>query len=137
MSQEHETFMRNHLESCYPEEGCGFLIGRFETFKHVLKVIPVKNTKEESRERRYLIDPKEFMEVEKSTKSEKLDILGIYHSHPDHPASPSEFDRGHAWPWYSYVIVSVEKGVSKEVTSWVLKEDRTQFDREEITKDGS
>jgi proteasome lid subunit RPN8/RPN11 len=72
------------------------------------------------------------LKVEKEARTRGLDVMGYYHSHPDHPAMPSNYDRDHAWPWYSYVIVSVQKGLAAEVNSWVLAEDRTRFEREEI-----
>lgn len=125
-----ESQIRSHLEKGYPEEACGFLIGK--PSKEVILVRPAENTKQETRGRRYLIDPKAFMEAEIAARVLKLDIVGIYHSHPDHPSKPSDFDRDHAWPWYSYVIVAVEKGVSKNLTSWVLTDDRTKFLEEEI-----
>lgn len=68
--------------------------------------------------------------MEKDARARRLDVLGYYHSHPDHPARPSEYDRNHAWPWYSYVIVSVKRGEPKDTTSWVLSDDRSRFDPE-------
>jgi proteasome lid subunit RPN8/RPN11 len=74
-----------------------------------------------------LIDPQDQLKVEKDARQRGLEVLGYYHSHPDHPARPSNYDREHAWPWYSYVILAVEKGEAKELTSWVLAEDRSGF----------
>jgi proteasome lid subunit RPN8/RPN11 len=72
------------------------------------------------------------LRVEKENRKRGLDVVGYYHSHPDHPARPSEYDRAHAWPWYSYVIVSVERGEPKAMTSWMLSEDRSRFDEETL-----
>ena len=68
--------------------------------------------------------------MEKDARARKLDVVGYYHSHPDHPARPSHYDREHAWPWYSYVIIKVESGQAKDCTSWVLTDDRSRFDPE-------
>lgn len=135
LSEEHEGQIIKHLESLYPEEGCGFLIGRSNLKKEVLQTLPAKNIKDTSKERRYLIDPKEFLKAEKTARSLNLDVIGIYHSHPDHPSAPSEFDRAHAWPWYSYVIVAMEKGKATEMTSWVLSEDRQTFLSETLERE--
>ena len=70
--------------------------------------------------------------MEKDARARKLDVLGYYHSHPDHPARPSVYDRDHAWPWYSYVIVSVERGVPKDMTCWVLSDDRSSLTRNQL-----
>jgi proteasome lid subunit RPN8/RPN11 len=74
---------------------------------------------------RYLIEPDDLRRVEAELRSEGLEVLGCYHSHPDHPAAPSAFDLEHAWPWYSYVIVRVDQGRAAELTSWVLEDDRS------------
>ena len=68
----------------------------------------------------------------KRRSEKKLELIGWYHSHPDAPARPSEFDREHAWPWYSYIIVSVQKGEPRDTTSWRLHDDRAAYDPEEI-----
>jgi proteasome lid subunit RPN8/RPN11 len=71
-------------------------------------------------------------EAEKSASAQGLEVIGWYHSHPDHPARPSEYDRDHAWPWYSYIIVNVRAGVAQDMTSWRLKDDRSGFLEEKI-----
>ncbi len=86
----------------------------------------------ETEKNRFLIDPLDQLRVEKDARKRGLDVLGYYHSHPDHPARPSDYDRDHAWPWYSYVIISVEKGVPKDLTSWLLAEDRSTFGAEAL-----
>jgi proteasome lid subunit RPN8/RPN11 len=117
----------------YPEECCGALIGEaIDGFKSVLLTRPFVNRNPDSRERRYYVGPDAYREAEVWARSQGLDVVGIYHSHPDHPARPSEFDREHAWPWYSYVILSVEQGEPSSMTSWVLADERDRFDPEEL-----
>ncbi len=123
------------------------LLGRVNgESKEVSEVVPLKNLRHdpqqaqellplgdpgrETERNRFLIDPLEQLRVEKDAQARGLDVLGYYHSHPDHPARPSNYDRDHAWPWYSYVIVSVEQGTARELTSWTLAEDRSVFDQE-------
>lgn len=94
------------------------------------KLLPLESPGAESERNRFLIDPREQVRVEKDARARGLEVLGFYHSHPDHPARPSKYDREHAWPWYSYLILSVEKGEPADLTSWVLTEDRERFDPE-------
>ena len=95
-------------------------------------LLPLESPGTESERNRFLIDPREQLRVEKDARARGQDVLGYYHSHPDHPARPSTYDRDHAWPWYSYVIISVERGEPKDLNSWVLRDDRSQFDREDV-----
>lgn len=96
------------------------------------KLLPLESPGKESERNRFLIDPREQMRVEKDARARGLDVVGYYHSHPDHPARPSNYDREHAWPWYSYIILSVVKGEPADLTSWVLTESREQFDPEPV-----
>ena len=96
------------------------------------KLLPLDDLSHESERNRFLIDPADQLRVEKNARARNLDVLGYYHSHPDHPARPSNYDREHAWPWYSYIILSVYHGEPKELASWVLSEDRTAFEPEEV-----
>ena len=82
---------------------------------------------------RFLIDPKDHIHVRRAVRSRGLDVLGFYHSHPDHPARPSQYDLDHAWPFFSYIIVAVRAGTSEDMTSWRLREDRSAFDEESLT----
>lgn len=125
--------VNDHARRAYPNECCGVLLGKqVSGRKLVVEARPVENARADSPENRYLIAPSDFLAAERYAREQKLEILGFYHSHPDHPARPSEFDREHAWPWFSYVIVAVEKGRPGEVASWELSEDRSQFHRETI-----
>jgi proteasome lid subunit RPN8/RPN11 len=92
----------------------------------------IQNVHEEERRRRFLIDPRQFLAAEKEARTRGLAVLGVYHSHPDHPAQPSEHDRQHAWPNLHYVIVAVERGAAGEMTSWTLSEDRSAMRPERL-----
>ncbi|NQU68818.1 MAG: M67 family metallopeptidase [Candidatus Marinimicrobia bacterium] len=120
-------------EAEYPYESCGFLLGTFDDRgADVSEYLPGKNTKSSNRERRFLIDPMDYQHAEDEAESRELSIVGIVHSHPDHPDIPSEFDRDHAFPGFSYVIISVRKGKSKSYRSWQLSHDRQGFQQETI-----
>jgi proteasome lid subunit RPN8/RPN11 len=125
--------MESQLQRCYPEEGCGVLIGEErESNRRVRRAMPFENRREDSRHNRYVIAPEQFLAAEQAARAAGLDVLGFYHSHPDHPARPSAFDLEHAWPYYSYVIVSVEQGRVAELRSWRLAADRSRFDPEPL-----
>ena len=125
--------IRIHGAEAYPEECCGLLLGgEREDGKEVLDVLRMGNAREESRTRRFLIAPEEYTRGEALAAAQGMAVMGFYHSHPDHPARPSQFDLDHAWPWCSYVIAAVENRVPTAVKSWVLKEDRSGFDEEII-----
>jgi len=145
----HLEAIKRHGQADYPNECCGILLGESQNeCKNLREVVPLKNLRHdarraekilpldepgrESERNRFLIDPLEQLHVEKDARTRKLDVLGYYHSHPDHPARPSQYDREHAWPWYSYVIVSVERGEPKHLTSWILSDDRSHFEEESI-----
>lgn len=123
----------SHGRAVYPHECCGLLLGRVDgKNKSVLELMAAENVREDSLQNRYLISPRDLLKAEKSARGLGLDVIGVYHSHPDHPARPSEFDREHALPWYSYIIVSVAKGGTLELTSWTLRDDRSSFDSEDL-----
>lgn len=116
-----------HLEAGYPNEACGILLGREDT---VTEVVPADNTRSDSAHNRYLIDPRDYLRIERDADRRGLQLLGIYHSHPDCPPRPSQYDLEHAWPNLSYLIVSVEKGRATTALCWRLRDDRSQFDPE-------
>jgi proteasome lid subunit RPN8/RPN11 len=129
-----------HAEAAraYPEEGCGVMLGvERDDRREVVRVIALPNRREDSRSNRYVIDPEQFLAAEHSARDAGMDVVGFFHSHPDHPARPSTFDLEHAWPWSSYVIVSVHEGIPAETTSWRLAEDRTGFGSERIVTDST
>ena len=116
----------------YPEECCGGLLGTRENGTGRIRIVraePVPNRRRDLRERRYAIEPGDYLRLERVAAEAGLSVVGIYHSHPDHPAIPSEFDREHALPFFHYLIVAVEAGRPREVACWVLSEDRGTFAR--------
>lgn len=125
--------IHRHAAAAYPEECCGFLIGRAEGSSTVVeRVSPAGNERQESRHNRFLIHPETVLAAHKEARALGLDVVGYYHSHPDYPARPSEFDREHAWPGLSYAIVSVRDGQVAETRSWRLADDRERFEEESI-----
>lgn len=121
-------------EEAYPEEGAGFLLGPGETAKRVEAILPLPNSREaEARHNRYLISPKDYLTAELEAERRGLTILGVFHSHPDHPNRPSEFDREWAQPFFAYIITSVNSGKAVESRCWNLMEDRSAFTEEPIT----
>jgi proteasome lid subunit RPN8/RPN11 len=111
-------------ERAYPGECCGVLAGQPGEIKEVCRLLPVVNRRADD-PHRYLIAPEDLQRVETEIRQDHLEVLGFYHSHPDHPAAPSAFDADHAWPWYSYLIVRVDRGRAVEATSWQLAGDRS------------
>ncbi len=137
LSQHQAEHIRRHGESDYPYECCGLLVGHFagDGRKIVSETFPISNAREEAAKRnRFLIRPEELMRGERHARERKLDVVGFYHSHPDHPAVPSGFDLEHAWPTYSYIIVSVREGRAGDLRSWEMEADRSRFNEEEISK---
>jgi proteasome lid subunit RPN8/RPN11 len=118
-----------HGRETYPHECCGALIGRGRI---VEAAHPLPNTTDEGPRRRFLVRPEDYREAERQAAGRGGDLLGFYHSHPDHPARPSQYDLDHAWPNLSYIIVAVAGGEPGEVRSWRLREDRTGFLEETI-----
>jgi proteasome lid subunit RPN8/RPN11 len=123
--------IRREGESAYPAECCGVLAGRLAPVKEVLRLVPATNRRTDD-PHRYLISPDDMRRIELELRSSGLEVLGCYHSHPDHPAAPSLFDTEQAWPWYSYIIVQVERGRAAELTSWVLDDDRSVMRAESV-----
>lgn len=126
--------IRAHAERTYPNECCGVLYGTEKGgVRLVSETEPVENNFESGEQfHRFSITAEALMAAERRAGKEGVLVLGFYHSHPDHPSRPSEFDREHAWPFYSYFIVSVEKGRSALLTSWQLDERTEQFESQEI-----
>lgn len=134
ISEQHIGEIKKHGEQDHPYECCGLLLGHYESdAKLVVETYPISNAREESAKRnRFLIEPVELMRGERYASSKKLEVVGFYHSHPDCPAVPSQYDLEHAWPTYSYIIVSVTKESANDLFSWEQRPDRSQFDSEEI-----
>ena len=125
--------LRQHLEAGYPNEACGALVGRAaEELREVVEFHSMRNTVTDRPWDRYALDPLEQLKVQKEAEARGLEIIGFAHSHPDHPAIPSRFDADHGWPFYSYIVASVQKGSLSEARSWRLVEAGPSFDTEEI-----
>ena len=123
--------IRREGERAYPAECCGVLAGYPGEVKEVLKLVPVTNRRTDD-PHRYLIAPDDLRRIEAELRSSGLEVLGCYHSHPDHPAAPSAFDTEQAWPWYSYIIVRVDRARAAELTSWMLEDDRSAMSPESV-----
>jgi len=128
--------MRAHGERDYPYECCGLMLGRFtDGRKQVVETYAISNAREEAAKRnRFLIRPDELMRGEKYARDKGLDVVGFYHSHPDDVAVPSQYDLEHAWPTYSYIVMSVEKGRAVDLRSWEMESDRSRFNEEIINR---
>ena len=138
--------IRAHGAETYPYECCGALLGRDtsetgrttpsgldqSSKREILALFPLVNRRDDSPRNRFSVTSDDVRAAEKAAQIQKLDVVGWYHSHPDHPARPSEYDREYAWPWYSYIIVSVANGAPQEMTSWRLNDDRAAYASEEI-----
>lgn len=124
--------IREHGRETYPEECCGALLGRKGEPAHVVRVERIENARGEERVRRYEVSPQDYLRVERLALAEDVALLGFYHSHPDHPAVPSTYDRDHAFPFFHYVVCAVENGVPAEITAWTLLEATGEFEREAI-----
>ena len=135
--------IREHGEATYPDECCGALLGHDAEIAHagsaaqatprrVISLLPLSNRNGDSPRNRFSVTAEDVRAAEAAAREQNLEVIGWYHSHPDHPAKPSEFDRQHAWPWYSYIIVSVQSGFACEMTSWRLNDDREEYAPEGI-----
>lgn len=149
VNSKHLQEMKSHGESTYPEECCGLLLGHIQgDVKTVVEVWPTENVWDKqvatafegvnnstrqlgSKQTQFSIAPEVMLQVQKQARDRELAIIGIYHSHPDHPAMPSEFDRAIAWQRYSYIIISVQQGTASDLRSWTL-DPHHQFQPEDI-----
>jgi proteasome lid subunit RPN8/RPN11 len=119
--------IRRHGTSTYPYECCGALVGSASDDR-VIEALPLPNSTEEGPRRRFLVTPQDYLRAERHCSSRGLALLGFYHSHPDHPAEPSQHDLAHAWPNLHYVIVSIRDAQPEALRSWRLAADRSRFD---------
>jgi len=129
LSAQVDAAIRAHGAETYPNECCGALIGRDGV---ATETLALPNTTEEGPRRRFKVRPQDYRAAEGRAAQVGGELLGFYHSHPDHPAQPSQTDLDYAWPFFSYVIVSVREGVSGDMTSWRLRGDRSAFDQEDL-----
>ena len=116
-----------HAIDIYPKEACGILLSHSENPKHVKEVYPTKNVSSEDQTTRYLVDPLEFLEADKRAEEQGLDICGFYHSHPDHPSTPSEYDRKMAWEGYLSLILSIKIGKFHDARAWIYDSHEARF----------
>jgi proteasome lid subunit RPN8/RPN11 len=118
-----------HGEQAYPNEACGFLLGHSAPGgRTVVAALPLENAREaEAQPRRFLITPDDVQQAEDEAAARGLEVVGVYHSHPDHPAEPSTFDREHSLPWWSYVITRIDGGRGAETRAWRLADDRSRY----------
>ena len=134
VTQQHLDEIRQHGERTFPEECGGLLLGVMEGETRVVKgTLPLENVRKDSRHNRVEISPLDYAKAEREATKQGLGVWGYYHSHPNHPAIPSGFDLDHA-PFieWSYLIVSVREGKAEEIRAWNVREDRSQFDEEEL-----
>lgn len=134
IAEQQLTEIREHGVRDYPYECCGLLLGRYQAEgKVVSETYPISNAREESAKRnRFLITPEELLRGERYARENDFEVVGFYHSHPDSPAVPSQYDLEHAWPTYSYIIVSTSADRANDLFSWEQEPDRSRFNREEI-----
>ena len=131
ITEEAKAIMEEDAVKAYPHACCGFFYGHEKDERLVTKVVPVNNSKEENRERRFEISAKDYIKAEEYADEHNLLLLGVYHSHPDHPAIPSEHDLRQAVPYFSYVILSIKKGRLANLLSWRLN-DQARFEEEKV-----
>jgi proteasome lid subunit RPN8/RPN11 len=136
--------IREHGAQTYPHECCGALLGRDPVrseatttgvqlpYREIVALHPLINRRDDSPRNRFSVTSEDVRAAEEAAKQQSLEVVGWYHSHPDHPAEPSQYDRDHAWPWYSYIIVSVANGKPEDLTSWRLSDDRAEFTCEDV-----
>ncbi len=144
LSSEIAAKIRHHGAETYPHECCGALLGHDVEagaspadgaklpLREILALYPLVNRRDDSPRNRFSVTSDDVRDAEKAAREKGLDVVGWYHSHPDHPAQPSQYDRDHAWPWYSYIIVSVANGEPQHLTSWRLSDDRSEFTPEDL-----
>ena len=131
--EEHILAIQDHGVREFPHECCGVILGDVENYLKIVRELrPLTNVHEEGHERRYLVSPDEMFALMQEERQTKRKVLGFYHSHPNHPAEPSIYDRDWAYPWYTYIIVSIQNGIPEKMTAWILNEDSTEFLEDEI-----
>ena len=131
----HDRELREHGQRAFPDECCGFLIGQDRDGVRRIDMIQSASNDRGDRERhhRFTIPPEAFVKATREARRRELEVLGFYHSHPNAPARPSEYDLEHAWPIYSYLIVSVLDRCAGDMTCWVMRDDRSRFDEQIVT----
>jgi len=126
--------IHRHAKATYPEECCGFLIGRGD---RVLETRATENVHPDHRQTRYTVPPLEVLRLDRELRASDREHLGFYHSHPEHPAVPSEFDLARAWPGFAYLIVSLVGGEPRESRCWRLEPVGKRFIEESLGGQGT
>ncbi len=122
----------NHARSTYPDECCGFLLGVDSGGRRIQRVYAVQNVNQDSRKNRFNINPLDLIRADEEARRSNLDLIGIYHSHPNAPVQPSLVDLENAWPSYTYLVVSLQNGEPRDVAAWLLSEDRSRFHSDDL-----
>jgi proteasome lid subunit RPN8/RPN11 len=137
LTAEQRAAINRHAEATYPDECCGIILGaQRDGLRVIVELIEIENEWDAAeRRRRFLITPQQMLRAEREARARSLDVLGFYHSHPDAPARPSEFDREHAWPFYSYLIAGVANGTVVDLTGWQLRDDRSGYEQIELQEE--
>jgi proteasome lid subunit RPN8/RPN11 len=132
LTADHLHTIEAHGEAAYPNEGAGLMLGRASGEAVTVEaLLPLENTRAvEEQYNRYELSPHDFLQAELEAERRGLSVVGVFHSHPDHPARPSEFDREHALPNFSYLITTVAEGKAQVTRAWWLRQDRTAFDED-------
>lgn len=136
ISDEVVRSIEQHALDAFPEECCGFLLGTSGALRRIVAFRRAKNIAPDDRPRRYTIDPLEHLHADDEARKQGLELIGIYHSHPNHPAAPSEFDRSRAASWYSYLILRIVDRRPKELTAWMFDDAAGQFRQEKLVHRG-
>jgi proteasome lid subunit RPN8/RPN11 len=126
--------MVEHARATYPNECCGAMIGAIDgERKRVTLAIPLDNVSQGPQRSRYELRPEDLLHADREARRQKLDLIGIYHSHPDCAAYFSETDLKNSCPWYSFVVLSIQKGEFDHANSWLPNEEQTEAAREDLT----
>lgn len=142
IKKEHLDDIEAHGKEGFPNEVCGIILGicgpgaSGTEKKEVLQLRKGTNLNSDRTHDRYELDPKDLLQAEKDARDKGMEIIGFYHSHPDHPDVPSEFDRERAWPEYSYIISSIMGGKEASTRSWLLNDESHLFEEEKIIVSG-
>jgi len=135
LSQELMGQIEAHCEATYPNEGAGFILGRVEGETVTISTLMPLDNKWEADEQyhRFVLDTQDFLKAEMAAAKQGVDLVGVFHSHPDHPSRPSEFDRDHALPNFAYLITSVQQGKAATTQAWRLTEERDKFSEDVLS----
>lgn len=136
INSEANNIMQQHAIELFPDECCGFLYGHETDEVRIIELaVPVVNAKDGDKKRRFEISPLDYMKAERYALENNISLLGVYHSHPQHPAIASEHDLKQAMPYFSYVILSVMDAKIADIRSWKLNEENTRFLEEDISNE--